>query len=421
MAAGNNGQHGFDPKTVREAYDRLNGIVKHTTLEYNARLSERYECEVYLKREDLQVVRSYKLRGAYNMICQLNAEQLGRGVVCASAGNHAQGVAFSCRKLGANGVIFMPQITPKQKVSQTEMFGNGNVKIILTGDTFDDCLKEALEYTAANGMTFIPPFDNYEIMAGQGTVGVEILEDLPGVEAVIIPVGGGGLTAGAGSYLKQQKPGIIIIGVEPEGAPSMQKALEQGSPVTLATINRFVDGAAVKRAGELTFPICKQVLDDMLLVPEGKVCTTILKLYNEDAIVVEPAGALSVAALDLYKHKLKGKKVVCIISGGNNDIDRMQEIKEKSLLYEGLKHYFIVRFPQRPGALRLFVNNVLGPQDDITRFEFIKKTEKENGPALVGIELRSADDYPALLQRTEEHHFEVIELNQNQTLFEYLV
>lgn len=403
------------------AYQRLKGIVKHTPLEFNQRLSERYGCKVYLKREDLQVVRSYKLRGAYNMISQLSTDQMNRGVVCASAGNHAQGFAFSCRKLGTKGVIFMPQITPRQKISQTEMHGDGSIEIILTGDTFDDCLKEALTYTEANGMTFVPPFDNYEVIAGQGTVGVEILKDLPDVEAVIMPIGGGGLAAGAGTYLKQHNPDILIVGVEPEGAPSMRHALDEGGPVTLPVINRFVDGAAVKRVGELTYPICREVLDDMLLVPEGKVCTTILKLYNEDAIVVEPAGALSVAVLDLYKHKLKGKKVVCIISGGNNDIDRMQEIKEKSLLYEGLKHYFIVRFPQRPGALKLFVNNVLGPHDDITRFEFIKKTEKENGPALVGIELKSADDYPELLQRMVEQRFEVIELNRDQTLFEYLV
>jgi threonine dehydratase len=369
----------------------------------------------------MQVVRSYKLRGAYNMISQLSAEQLKKGVVCASAGNHAQGVAFSCKKLDIKGVIFMPQITPRQKVKQTEMFGNGNVEIVLVGDTFDDCLKEALTYTEANGMTFVPPFDNYEIMAGQGTVGVEILQDLPEVDAIIIPVGGGGLSAGAGSYLKQHRPGILIIGVEPEGAPSMLKAFENNSPVTLPEIDRFVDGASVKRAGELTYPICREVIDDMLLVPEGKVCTTILKLYNEDAIVVEPAGALSVAALDLYNDKLKGKRVVCIVSGGNNDIDRMAEIKERSLLYEGLKHYFIVRFPQRPGALKLFVNNVLGPDDDITRFEFIKKTERERGPALVGIELKSADDYPALLQRMEEYQFDVIGINRDQTLFEYLV
>jgi len=403
------------------AYERLKGVVKRTPLEYNAGLSAKYDCEIYLKREDLQVVRSYKLRGAYNMISQLNAEQLSRGVVCASAGNHAQGVAFSCRRLGTQGVIFMPQITPKQKVKQTEMFGNGNVEIILTGDTFDDCLQEALAYTEAHGMTFIPPFDTYAVIEGQGTVGVEVLQDLPDAEVVIMPVGGGGLASGVGSYMKEQNPNILLIGVEPEGAPSMVAAFENKQPVTLKEIDRFVDGAAVKRVGSFTYQICSEILDEMLLVPEGKVCTTILKLYNEDAIVVEPAGALSVAVLDLCKEQIRGKKVVCIISGGNNDIDRMQEIKEKSLLYEGLKHYFIVTFPQRPGALKLFVNNVLGPGDDITRFEFIKKTARENGPALVGIELKSADDYPALLQRMAAHRFEVIEINRDKTLFEYLV
>jgi threonine dehydratase len=403
------------------ASQRLKGVVKRTPLDYNQRLSERYDCEIYLKREDLQVVRSYKLRGAYNMISQLNADQMARGVVCASAGNHAQGVAYSCKKLGIKGIIFMPEITPKQKVSQTEMFGNGNIEIILTGDTFDDCLHEALAYTEAHEMTFIPPFDNHRIIEGQGTVGVEIFEELPGIEAIIMPLGGGGLAAGTGTYLKQQNPNILLLGVEPEGAPSMVEALRQGQPVTLDTINRFVDGAAVKRIGQLTFEIGSKILDDMQLVPEGKVCTSILKLYNEDAIVVEPAGALSVAALDIYKDKIKGKKVVCIISGGNNDIDRMQEIKEKSLLYEGLKHYFIVTFPQRPGALKLFVNNVLSPTDDITRFEFIKKTERESGPALVGIELKSAGDYEGLLQRMHAHRFGVKILNEDPTLFGYLV
>ena len=405
----------------QSAYKRLKNIVKHTPLEYNAGLSEKYQCQLYFKREDLQIVRSYKLRGAYNMISQLSEEELGRGVVCASAGNHAQGVAYSCSKLGAQGVIFMPEITPKQKVKQTEMFGNGNIKIVLTGDTFDDCLREALIYTEAHQMTFIPPFDNRSIIEGQATVGVEILEDKADIDVVIMPIGGGGLAAGAGSYLKQQLPHVLLIGVEPEGAPSMLEAFKHGGPVTLPEINRFVDGASVKRVGQLTYELCNEVLDQMLLVPEGKVCTTILKLYNEDAIVVEPAGALSVAVLDTCREQIKGKKVVCVISGGNNDIARMQEIKEKSLLYEGLKHYFIVRFPQRPGALKLFVNNVLGPHDDITRFEFIKKTEKENGPALVGIELQSASEYPALLKRMEAHRFEVIELNRDQTLFEYLV
>ena len=403
------------------AYKRLKGTVKHTPLEYNASLSEKYNCELYLKREDLQIVRSYKLRGAFNMISQLTADEMGRGVVCASAGNHAQGVAFSCNKLNIKGVIFMPEITPKQKVKQTLMFGNGHIETVLVGDTFDDCLLEALAYTKAHGMTFIPPFDNFQVIEGQATVGVEILEDLPDTEVVIMPIGGGGLAAGTGSYLKQHNPAITLIGVEPEGAPSMLKAFEHGGPVSLPDINRFVDGAAVKTVGKLTYELCHEVLDDMLTVAEGKVCTTILKLYNEDAIVVEPAGALSVAVLDSCQELIRGKKVVCVVSGGNNDIERMQEIKEKSLLYEGLKHYFIVKFPQRPGALKLFVNNVLTHGEDITRFEFIKKTNKESGPALVGIELKAAEDYPALLQRMEENRFEVIELNRDQTLFEFLV
>lgn len=400
---------------------RLADVVKHTPLIYNQKLSEKYACEVFLKREDMQVVRSYKLRGAYNMISQLTEEELSRGIVCASAGNHAQGVAFSCDKLGTKGVIFMPEITPRQKVKQTEMFGNGSVELVLVGDTFDDCLLEALAYTEAHHMTFIPPFDNYSIIEGQGTVGVEILEDLPDVEVVVMPIGGGGLAAGVGSYLKGINPAIELIGIEPEGAPSMLKAFEHGGPVTLPEINRFVDGASVKRVGNLTYQLCREVLDEMLLVAEGKICTTILKLYNEDAIVVEPAGALSVTALDQLKDAIAGKKVVCVISGGNNDIERMQEIKEKSLLYEGLKHYFIVRFPQRPGALKLFVNNVLGPHDDITRFEFIKKTNRENGPALVGIELTNSSDYDALLARMKEFKFEIIVLNNDQMLFEYLV
>ncbi|MGV3510151.1 MAG: threonine ammonia-lyase IlvA [Sphingobacteriaceae bacterium] len=412
----------FDDKlNPLAAVERLKSIIKRTPLIYNAGLSEKYSCQIYLKREDLQVVRSYKIRGAYNMISQLSDEQLSKGVVCASAGNHAQGVAFSCKKLNTKGVIFMPEITPKQKINQTRMFGNGLIEIVLVGDTFDDCLKEALAYTEANNMTFIPPFDNFKIIEGQGTVGVEILEDLPDADIVLIPIGGGGLSAGAGSYMKKVNPSIKIFGVEPEGAPSMSKALEHGSPVTLDEINRFVDGASVKRAGALTFPICQEVIDELILVPEGKVCTTILKLYNEDAIVAEPAGALSVAALDFCADQIKGKKVVCVLSGGNNDIERMQEIKELSLLYEGLKHYFVISFPQRPGALRTFVNEVLGPDDDITRFEFIKKIQKEYGPALVGIELKSAGDYPSLIDRMRAANFDYKEINRDLTLFEYLV
>lgn len=405
----------------KEAEQRIRDVVKRTPLEYNLHLSEQYGADIYLKREDLQVVRSYKLRGAYNKIISLTEEERSKGVVCASAGNHAQGVALSCKKLGIKGTIFMPGPTPRQKISQTEMWGNGFIEIVLTGDTFDDCQLAAVHYAAENGMTFIPPFDDVKVIEGQGTVAVEILEDLPDVEVVIMPIGGGGLSAGCGYYFKQQNPNILCLGVEPEGAPSMQAALQHGAPVELEKINKFVDGAAVKKIGKLNFEMGKVLLDSVKLIPEGKICSSILELYNKDAIVAEPAGALSVAALDFHKEEIKGKKVVCVVSGGNNDIDRMGEIKELSLLYEGIKHYFIVRFPQRPGALRLLVTEVLGPKDDITRFEYIKKTERERGPALIGVELGSAKDYTALIERLKAYKFDFIELNKDQTLFEYLV
>jgi threonine dehydratase len=400
---------------------RLKKIVTKTPLQRNTHLSKKYDCNVFLKREDLQVVRSYKLRGAYNMMSSLPKEQLEKGVVCASAGNHAQGFAFSCKKLNAKGVVFMPTITPNQKVKQTQMHGDGNVEIKLVGDTFDDCAIIAKKYTEDNGMTFIPPFDDHRIIEGQGTVGVEILEELNYVDYLFLPIGGGGLCAGVGSYFKTYSPKTKIIGLEPEGAPAMYEALKKGSPVTLDTIDRFVDGAAVKRVGDITFPICKEVLDDMHLVSEGKVCSTILKLYNEDAIVVEPAGALSIAALDDFANEIKYKTVVCIVSGSNNDIDRMQEIKERSLQYEGLKHYFLINFAQRPGALKEFVNNVLGPTDDITRFEYMQKNNKEAGPALVGIELKSREDYDALLNNLNKYHIGYTELSKDNTLFSYLV
>lgn len=400
---------------------RLKKVVTKTPLQFNANLSRKYQCNVYLKREDLQVVRSYKLRGAYNMMSTLPAEQLAKGVVCASAGNHAQGFAFSCKKLNVKGVVFMPIITPNQKVRQTEMHGENNIEIKLVGDTFDDCAIAAKKFTEENGMTFIPPFDDYRIIEGQGTVGVEILEELSDIDYLFVPIGGGGLSAGVGSYFKTYSPRTKVIGLEPEGAPSMTEALKAGHPVTLPEIDRFVDGAAVKRIGDLTFSICKEVLDDMRLVPEGKVCSVILKLYNEDAIVVEPAGALSIAALDDFAHDIKGKTVVCIVSGSNNDIDRMPEIKERSLQYEGLKHYFLIRFAQRPGALKEFVNHVLGPADDITRFEYMQKTNKETGPALIGVELKSREDYDQLLENMKKYQINYTELNKNDTLFSYLV
>ncbi len=404
-----------------QATKRISKVVIRTPLQLNLTLSRRYNANVYLKREDLQVVRSYKLRGAYNMMNSLAAGQLEKGVVCASAGNHAQGFAYSCKKMNVRGVVFMPGITPKQKVNQTRMFGEDCIEIKLVGDTYDDCSVAAKKYTEENGMIFIPPFDDPRIIEGQGTVAVEILEDQSDIDYLFLPVGGGGLSAGVGSYFKTYSPKTKIIGLEPEGAPAMYESLKAGHPVTLENIDRFVDGAAVKRVGDLTFSICKEVLDDLHLVPEGKVCSTILALYNEDAIVVEPAGALSIAALDDFAGLIKNKNIVCIVTGGNNDIDRMPEIKERSLQYEGLKHYFLIRFAQRPGALKEFVNNVLGPQDDITRFEYMQKTNKESGPALVGIELQNRDDYQVLLDKMNSYHIDFSELNKDDKLFGYLV
>lgn len=406
---------------INSASEVVKSVVLKTPLQFNNKLSEKFGAEIYFKREDLQVVRSYKLRGAYNFIQSLTDEQRKRGVVCASAGNHAQGVAFCCKRLGIKGVIYMPAITAKQKINQVRMFGGDQVEIVLVGDTYDACQAEALSFTKEKGMVFIPPFDDLKIIEGQGTVGKEILDEVSDIDYIFIPIGGGGLCAGVGHYFHLFSPKTKIIGVEPAGAPSMSEALKAGKPVVLPSIERFVDGAAVKRVGDLTFSICKDLLDDVVLVHEGKVCTTLLKLYNEDAIVAEPAGALSIAALDQYADKLKGKRVVCILSGGNNDIDRMQEIKERSLLYEGLKHYFIVRFAQRPGALKEFVNHILGPNDDIVRFEFIMKNNKEAGPALIGIEVKTREDYNSLVARMKEHKLNYTEINQDENLFEYFV
>jgi threonine dehydratase len=406
---------------IDAAAETLKSVVLKTPLQFHRKLSEKFQASIFIKREDLQVVRSYKIRGAFNLIQSLSSEQRGLGVVCASAGNHAQGVAFACHHLDIKGVIYMPAITPKQKINQVRMFGGSNIEIVLVGDTFDECQAHALEFTREKNMVFIPPFDHPKVIEGQGTVAKEILDELSDIDYIFIPVGGGGLLAGAGTYFKTLSPHTKIIGVEPLGAPSMKKALEAGRPVVLDEIQRFVDGAAVKKVGDLTFEYGKDLLTDMLLVPEGKVSTTILQLYNEDAIVAEPAGALSISALDQYASQIKGKKVVCILSGGNNDIDRMQEIKERSLLYEGLKHYFIVRFAQRPGALKQFVNDIMGPNDDIVRFEFIQKNNKESGPALIGIEVKSKDDFNALIARMDGFKLNYTLVNQNENLFEYLI
>lgn len=409
-------------QSITRAKRRINDIILQTPLQLNINLSEEFLANIYLKREDLQLVRSYKLRGAYNKIAKLSADDRKKGVVCASAGNHAQGVAYSCSKLGIKGKIYMPATTPKQKVRQVEMFGKENVDVILAGDTYDDAHNLALEDCKKTGMAFIHPFDDKEIIEGQGTVALEILQDTKEeIDFIFIPIGGGGLAAGVGAYFKQISPNTKVIGVEPAGAPSMQKSIEAGHVVTLEKIDKFVDGAAVQRVGNLTFEICKEILDKVQPVPEGKICTKILELYNRDAIVIEPAGALSIAALDYFREEIKGKNVVCIVSGSNNDITRTEEIKERSLLYEGLKHYFIVRFPQRAGALKTFVDVVLGPTDDVTHFEYSKKTNREKGPAMIGIEVQKKEDLNGLIQRMEENGFVYEYLNDNPDLFQFLI
>ncbi|MEH0156576.1 threonine ammonia-lyase IlvA [Limibacter armeniacum] len=406
---------------VVRAQMRLRDVVTKTPLLHNFNLSQQYDSEIFLKREDLQVVRSYKIRGAYNKISSLGEER-SKGVVCASAGNHAQGVAYACQRMGIKGVIFMPSPTPSQKVKQVRMFGKDQVEVVLKGDTFDDAYYAAMEYCKANDSVFIHPFDDPKVIEGQGTVGMEILEETSQpIDYLFVPIGGGGLSAGVGSYFKQISPATKIIGVEPAGAAGMKASLEKGEVVTLPKIDKFVDGAAVQRVGEKTFEICRQVLDDVISVPEGKVCSTILKLYNEEAIVVEPAGALTISALDYYKDQIKGKRVVCVVSGSNNDIVRMEEIKERSLLFEGLKFYFIIRFPQRAGALRDFLVNVLGPKDDIVHFEYTKKINREKGPALVGLEVESPEDFNKLTERMSEKNIQYELLNERFDLFNFLI
>jgi threonine dehydratase len=386
---------------IHDAYKRLKGVVTETPLQYNRRLSDMYGARVYLKREDLQVVRSYKLRGAYNCISKLSAAERKLGVVCASAGNHAQGVAFSCAKLQVKGWIYMPQNTPKQKVERVRVLGAEWVTIELVGDTFDDASAHAQVFCESEGRVFVHPFDNEYVAAGQGTVAEEVVRQLEGVhcDVLVAPIGGGGLVAGMGTYFADASPQTTIIGAEPLGAASMTEALHAGKPVTLAKIDKFVDGAAVGTVGSLTFTTVQQFLKKVVLVPEGKVCEDMISLYQSDGIITEPAGALAVAALEQLRTEVLGKVVVCVVSGGNNDISRYPEIMERALVYRGLKHYFMVEFSQRPGALREFLSNALGPKDDITLFEYVKKSNKERGPALVGVELTDKNDLDPLKER----------------------
>jgi threonine dehydratase len=407
---------------IRAAY-RLNEVIIETPLQYNQNLSERYAANIYLKREDLQVVRSYKIRGAYNCMSNLNAEQLAKGVVCASAGNHAQGFAHSCSLLQIRGTIYMPATTPSQKIKQVQRLGKQQIEVVLCGDTYDAAYDQAIIYCEREGKTFIHPFDDLRVIEGQGTVGMEILNAFKGgtIDYLFIPIGGGGLCAGVGTYFHHLMPETKIIGAEPQGAPSMLRAFEKGKVVTLNNIDKFIDGAAVQTVGKINFAICQKIIDHIILIPEGKVCSCILQLYNEDAIVVEPAGALSIAALDSYAEQIRGKNVVCIVSGGNNDIERMPEIKDRSLIYEGLKHYFIIQFPQRAGAFREFLNEVLGPNDNIVEFEYTKKTNRSTGPALVGIEFAHKDDYEPFIKRMNDKGISYMPVNDKPDLFNFLI
>ncbi len=414
----------YFPKTedIERASETLKEILTPTPLQFNPHFSAKYGCDVYLKREDLQMVRSYKIRGAYNKIRSIQPDVLKYGIVCASAGNHAQGVAFSCNKLKIMGSIYMPVTTPRQKIEAVSMFGKEYVDIVLTGDTFDEANEAAIKYAQRSGKTFIPPFDDEKIIEGQGTIGYELTQQADGpLDCIFIPIGGGGLASGVGAYLHRKWPECKIIGVEPAGAASMKASIDEGHVVDLEHINKFVDGAAVKKPGRLTYGVCREVLDEIIAVPEGAVCTTIIEMYNKNATVVEPAGALSVAALRFCEDKIKGKKVACIISGSNNDITRMEEIREQSLVYEGLKHYFIVNFPQKAGALLTFIRDIIGPSDNLVYIQYIKKTNKEEGPALIGIEVAAKEDYDALIRRMEAHGVSYEYINQNNKLFEMLI
>lgn len=407
---------------VHAAQEILEGVALRTPLDYLENFSRTLDGHLYAKREDLQAVRSYKLRGAYVKIAGLPVETRSRGVTCASAGNHAQGVAYACNKLDIACRIYMPVTTPNQKLRQVRFYGNDRTEIILVGDTFDEAYRSAVTNAEATGQAFIHPFDDESVISGQATVSLEILEQAATpIDYLFIPIGGGGLAAGTAQVFKTLSPNTKLIGVEPEGAPSMKRAFEQGRPVLLDSIDSFTDGAAVKMVGQLTYSICRDRLDDIITVPEGLICETILRLYNENAIVAEPAGALALAGAIMMKSKLWGMTTAVVISGGNNDITRFPEIKERALLYANLKHYFIVRFPQRPGALKQFVQDVLGPDDDIVHFEYSKKTSRENGPALIGIELKKSSDFEPLVTRMKEKNFPAEYVNDRLELMQFLI
>jgi threonine dehydratase len=408
---------------IDEAAARISGVVVRTPLQYSERLSEATGAAVYLKREDLQAVRSYKLRGAFNLLSQLSEAELAAGVVCSSAGNHAQGFAMACRTLGVRGRVYVPAKTPKQKRDRIRYHGREYIELIAVGATYDLAAAAALDDVARTGATLVHPYDDVRTMAGQGTIAPEILDEL-GAEPdlVIVPVGGGGCISGITTYLAERTSGTSILGVEPAGAAAMIAALAAGEPVTLDHVDQFIDGAAVARAGSLPFAALSAAGDMVSLtaVDEGAVCTAMLDLYQNEGIIAEPAGALSVAAL-LDSPVEPGSTVVCLISGGNNDVSRYGEILERSLVHLGLKHYFLVDFPQEPGALRRFLDEVLGRNDDVTLFEYVKRNNRETGEALVGIQLGSAADLDGLLGRMQASDVHVEKLDPDSPAYRYLL
>ena len=412
----------FDIKDIQKAKDIVRDVALITPLQRNERLSEQYDANVYLKREDLQPIRSFKLRGAYHKIYKLSDAERKLGIVCASAGNHAQGVALACNKLGIKGTIFMPVPTPKQKLNQVRMFGGENIETRLVGDTFDDAYAAAQLFKDQSNSIFIHPFEDKDVVIGQATLALELIEQAQDpIDYILVPIGGGGLISGVLHVFKTLSPNTKVIGIEPEGAPAMHQSLENGKNTELNSIDPFVDGAAVRKVGDDAYDLCDKYLDKLVLVSEGKICQSILKLYNREAIVVEPAGAMSTASLKMIGEEIKGKNVVCLICGGNNDITRMAEIKERALLEAKLLHYFIVRFPQRAGALKEFVADVLGPKDDITFFEYSKKNNRSNGPAVVGIELKNPDDFDPLVKRMKSKGFYGDYINNKPDLFQFLI
>ena len=412
----------FDIKNIQKAKDIVRDVALITPLQRNERLSEQYDANVYFKREDLQPIRSFKLRGAYHKIYKLSDAERKLGIVCASAGNHAQGVALACNKLGIKGTIFMPVPTPKQKLNQVRMFGGENIETRLVGDTFDDAYAAAQLFKDQSNSIFIHPFEDKDVVIGQATLALELIEQAQDpIDYILVPIGGGGLISGVLHVFKTLSPNTKVIGIEPEGAPAMHQSLENGKNTELNSIDPFVDGAAVRKVGDDAYDLCYKYLEKLVLGSEGKICQSILKLSNREAIVVEPAGAMSTASLKMIGEEIKGKNVVCLICGGNNDITRMAEIKERALLEAKLLHYFIVRFPQRAGALKEFVADVLGPKDDITFFEYSKKNNRSNGPAVVGIELKNPDDFDPLVKRMKSKGFYGDYINNKPDLFQFLI